>query len=210
MPDISKFAKTIDSKIPNGPNVILDVGSRDLQQSIQFKERYPKARVIAFEPNPACIKQCKKNKKKWDIVLMEFAVSDKEGTFDFWSVDVNIGGSSLLEPIDVPGSKGNKWNKIAVSVKRLDTVLAELAITEVDVVWMDVQGVELLALKGMGDYIHNVKCLHLEASPNPYYKEHILKNELEQFLTENNFAFKFVEPPKKHKYGEGDLICLKK
>ena len=32
---------------------ILDIGSRDIRESIMFAERFPNARIFAFEPNPA-------------------------------------------------------------------------------------------------------------------------------------------------------------
>ena len=35
-----------------GPTVILDVGSRDLEESIQMSTAFPNTRIIAFEPNP--------------------------------------------------------------------------------------------------------------------------------------------------------------
>jgi FkbM family methyltransferase len=193
------------------PKVILDVGSRDLEHSLIFGGTYPEARIIAFEPNPFGIKNCKfrlANLKHSNIELMEFAVSDQEGEMDFYSVGVNDGCSSLLEPIDVPfGLK--QWAKITVPVKRLDNVLEGLNISAVDVLWLDTQGTELQVLKGLGSYLNNVKCIHTEACPKAYYKGHILQNELESFLHEQGFETRFF-PAKGHPYGEGDLICIRK
>jgi len=193
------------------PNVILDVGSRDLEHSLIFGSKYPEARIIAFEPNPFGIKNCRfrlANLQKSNIELMEFAVGDQEGEMDFYSVGVNDGCSSLLEPIDVPfGLK--QWNKITVEVKRLDRVLEVLGVRKVDVLWLDTQGTELRVLKGLGNYLDNVQYIHTEACPNPYYKGHILQNELESFLHEQGFETRFI-PVLGHPYGEGNLICIRK
>jgi len=209
---VSNFIDIINNEFKNEPpKVILDVGSRDLEHSLLFGNRYPSARIIAFEPNPFGIKNCKfklSNLKNPNIELMEIAVSDQEGEMDFYSVTVNDGCSSLLEPIDVPfGLK--QWNKISVQVKRLDSILKELGIEQVDVLWLDTQGTELKVLKGLGDYLNNVRCIHTEACPKAYYKGHILKNELEEFLHEQGFETTFV-PAKGHPYGEGDLNCVRK
>lgn len=48
-----KFTDKIECIIKGySPQVILDIGSRDLDQSFEFKITYPKAKIIAFEPNP--------------------------------------------------------------------------------------------------------------------------------------------------------------
>jgi hypothetical protein len=101
------------------------------------------------------------------------------------------------------------WEKITVQVRRLDSVLEQLRIDKVEVLWLDTQGTELQVLKGLGKYLDTVKCIHTEACPNPYYKGHILQNELESFLHENRFDTTFL-PAVGHPYGEGNLICVRK
>lgn len=191
------------------PKVILDVGARDLETSIQFTKRYPNARIIAFEPNPFGFSVCQEKLKGYtNIELHNVACSDEEGVFDFWAVGGNDGCSSLLEPIDAPYSDGT-WNKIQVNVSRLDKLLKDLNVDKVDVLWIDVQGVELKSIRGMGAYLDTVDLIHTEASPKPYYKGHILKDELETFLDEQGFDMWFL-PANYHPYGEGDLVCVRK
>ena len=208
---MNDFLTIVDSIFPTGPNIILDVGSRDLEHSLKFGGKYPNARILAFEPNPFGIKQCKHKlavMKKNNIELLEFAVSDQDGEMDFYSVTVNDGCSSLLEPIDVPfGLK--QWNVVKVAVKRLDRVLEDMGINQVDVLWLDTQGTELKVLEGLGSILDTVKCIHTEACPKQYYKGHILKDELETFLHSKGFNTEF-KPAKGHPYGEGDLICTRK
>jgi FkbM family methyltransferase len=200
------------------PKVMLDVGTRDLDDSITFSKAFPNCRVIAFEPNPDQYKICLENKKFYthrvpegegpfdNIEVYNYAISDVEGDLDFWVVGKNPGGSSLLEPIDVPYSDGT-WKKITVKSRRLDNVLVELNVDSVDVVWMDVQGIELKALQGMGSILDTVKILYTEAAPMPYYKGHILKDDLEKFLIEKKFTLFWK--PEGHPYGEGNFICIR-
>lgn len=191
------------------PRVLLDIGSHNLDQSIVFAEIFPNTRIIAVEPNPVQYKICLDKASKYkNIEVHNFAISDVGGTADFWVVDGNPGGSSLLEPISVPYST-NKWTKISVECVRLDDLLKKIGVNEVDVVWIDVQGHELSALKSLGSLINSVKAIHTEACPNPYYKGHTPQSELEEFLNQNNFAFRFIPAPH-HPFGEGDLICIRK
>jgi FkbM family methyltransferase len=208
----SKFIEDIKKKfIDNSPRVILEVGSRDLDQSIEFTQAFPNARVIAFEPNPEIIDLCRHKQLNYpNIELYEYAISDQEGIIDFYVTDrwLNAGASSMLTPSEnfLPGLN---WKKISgIQSRRLDSVLTEIGVDSVDIVWMDVQGVELRALKSMGKFLENVKMIHTEAAPKAYYQGHILKNELEDFLTENNFNFEFI-PHQDHLFDEGDLICIK-
>lgn len=190
------------------PKVYLDIGSRDLIQTIEVAQYHPNTRFIAFEPTPEQYQICYERSLEWENVeVYNFAISDIEGYSDFWLVDGNIGGSSLLEPIDVPCSD-NKWKKTTVYCRRLDNFLKYLGIQSVDCIWMDTQGTELKALKSLGKYIDDVLFIHTEASPMPYYKNQILQKDLEKFLKKNNFDIEFIPCPG-HPYGEGDIIASK-
>jgi FkbM family methyltransferase len=213
MAEASNFIKIIKDKFGDTPpSVILDIGSRDLDQSIEFITAFPNTRVIAFEPNPDMIGVCKEKQKGYPAIeLYEYAISDEDAIIDFYSVKGNVGASSTLKPSDnfIAGVTG--WNKVSgIQAKRLDTLLPELGVDKVEVVWMDVQGVELKALKGMGKFFDDVKLLHTEASQRGYYEGHILKDELEEWIHQRDFDTEFVGNWQQHSHGEADLICIKK
>jgi FkbM family methyltransferase len=58
---IDNFVNFVKSKGEYNVDVILDVGSRDLEQSIEFSSVYPNAKIYAFEPNPEQYKICAEN-----------------------------------------------------------------------------------------------------------------------------------------------------
>lgn len=196
------------------PKVILEVGSHNLSDSIQFSQAFPEARVIAFEPNPIQYKLCVENARNHpNIEVYEYACSDDEGFIDFFVVEPNDGASSILEPLFPEGPVGiHKWNKLSgIRARRLDTILQELGVTSVDVVYMDVQGAELKALKGMGKYLNNVKILQAEAAQQAYYQGQILKSELEEWLISQGFETEFLYPKQENNspYGESDMLAVK-
>jgi FkbM family methyltransferase len=192
-----------------GPKIILDVGTRDLAESIEIAGVFPNATILAFEPNPSQFQYClERSQQHPNIRVFEYAITDVEGPLDFYVVGLNYGGSSLLEPIDVPYSDKTHV-KVTVQGRRLDSVLAELGIEKVDSIWMDVQGNELKAIQGLGKYLDTVQIMHTEACPNPYYVGHQSKTELEAYVASQGFDYRF-EVHNGHPYGEGDLICSRK
>ncbi len=203
---IGNFINYINLKGGFNPSTIFDIGSRDLDQSIEFSTVYPGAKIYAFEPNPDQYQICKYKADNYEnIEVHQLAISDKKGVVDFYKTLGNIGASSLLEPIDVPFASSQEVEKIQVKTDTLKNWMEEMKIVSVDIMWMDVQGIELAALIGMGDYLKTVRYLHCEASKDPYYKNHMLKEELENFLHEQGFSMEFHSPY--HPYGEGDIFA---
>lgn len=199
------------------PKVILDVGSRDLEESIELQTAFPNAKIIAFEPNPEQFRICLEKSNGYpNITVCEYACSDTEGETDFYVVNINHGASSILEPIRIAGGwaenyQDHTWRKISgIQMRRLDTILPELGIEQVDVVWMDVQGNELRALKGLGDYINGVRMMHTEAAGKPYYKGHIVRDELESWIIQQGFETEFLIEKMAGDYDESDLVCIRK
>lgn len=205
---IDKFITHIRTVKPDYvPNTILDIGSRDLDQSIEFNSVFNNAQIIAFEPNPPQFNICLEKSKPYSNIRVEqLAISNINGTLDFYVTHGNVGASSLLKPMNVPFASTQDFTKISVPSVRLGEWLDQNNIDVVDVMWLDTQGVELDALKSMGDKIKHVKFIHCEASELPYYEGHLLKTDLVKFLEENNFDLVFINEAY-HPFNEGDIIA---
>lgn len=207
---IVKTAKTINPKY--SPSVIIDAGSRDLCQSIEFSNEFPTAQVYAFEPNPQQYQICVEKAMAYrNIRVFPFALSDVDGEATFHVTPSNMGASSLLEPMDVPFGE-NRFHTVTVKTVRIERVLNELGVSKVDILWMDIQGGELAALRGYGDFIKNTDFIQCEATEFAYYKAHPLRPELEKFFEDNGYTHEFhlpfEGPP--HQYMEGELVCVNK
>jgi len=197
---IEKFVEYIKNK--NQEFVIFDIGSRDCLQSIEFYNIFPNARIYAFECNPNTLGLCKKNIEKYSdrITLIEGAVCDYDGTIKFYPInqketittwsDGNPGASSIFK------SNGNytieKYvqDEITTNCHRLDSVMNKYSIPKVDIIWMDLQGAELLALKGLGNYLENVKYIQTEVSHIEMYSEQVMYNDLNDFIISKGFIIK--------------------
>lgn len=73
---------------------------------------------------------------------------------------------------------------------------------------MDLQGAELLALKGMGNLLHQFKYAYLEVNKEELYKGCALIGEIDAYL--NGFGFKRVETKWAGNTGWGDALYIKR
>lgn len=81
---------------------------------------------------------------------------------------------------------------IKVNSKRMDTLIREnsINIKNFDFINLDIQGAELLALKGFGDTLSSVKYIYTEVNTNYIYKDCCLINEIDEFLSDFSFERK--------------------
>lgn len=75
-----------------------------------------------------------------------------------------------------------------INCHRLDTIMNEYKIPSVDIIWMDLQGAEVLALKGLGNKLSSVEYIHVEVSHQEIYTNQTFP-EFHNYLT-NYFSFK--------------------
>jgi len=183
---------------PVSVKTILDVGSRDAMESITLKEFYPTARVYAFECNPPAIELCRKNiGKRAGIILIPNAVSDVNGTLEFFAIDPdktitphkdgNIGASSLfVANPEYPHEKYHQ-NKITVQSITLARWAEQASVSDIDILWIDLQGAELKAFRGMENLISKVKVIYTEVEFKELYLNQPLFGEVDAYLSEKGF-----------------------
>src|SRR5918994_1153850 len=88
-----------------------------------------------------------------------------------------------------------EWNRIStnmVSLKFERTILVETmrldrfcdahSIERIDLVYLDVQGAELMVLRGAGDYLTRIGAVWLEVGARELYDGQPLKDDVELFM----------------------------
>ena len=180
---------------------IFDIGACEGESSIRYSRLFPNANVFCFEPIPTNISLIEQNIETFgatSVRAIEICLSDSIGEAEFHvssgkpdefknkEVDWEFGNksSSLLPPDKT--LETYKWlefkKTIKVKTTRLDTFLSSRNITSVDFAHMDVQGAELMVLRGAGEKISSVKNLWLEVEAIPLYKGQPVKKDVEAFL----------------------------
>jgi FkbM family methyltransferase len=180
--------------------IIFEFGSRYGEDTIEFAKSFPHAKIFAFECNPNTIETCKERVAEFsNIVLTEKAVSDKDGEVSFFVIDKNRttttwedgnqGASSLLRASGKYPIENYVQTELKVPSISLRTFIVDNEIQSVDIMWIDIQGAELLALKGLFEKISSVNVLHIEVEFFEIYKNQPFFEEIKMYLEQANFTF---------------------
>jgi FkbM family methyltransferase len=179
------------SNLPSNP-IILDIGSCDGLDSINFSRLFPDAKIFSFEPFAKANNIFKNHGIPSNVTLNEYAISNVDGRHEFWesggiSSDGNYehnGSGSLLEPLmhleDYPEVKFE--NIVQVETRRLDTWFNENNLTHIDFIWMDVQGSEHMVFEGAASILNKIKYIYTEVASSELYKGQILANQVTDYL----------------------------
>lgn len=137
---------------------------------------------IAKYPNHLAFNACIGDK---DFEVKEFNISSNDGQ-----------SSSYLKPkqhIQEHPSVTFLPNTQKMQTFRIDTLFSQNNIdsAEYDFLNIDIQGAELLALKGMGKLLNNFKYAYLEVNTAELYEGCALVGEIDEYLAQ--FGFKGVE-----------------
>jgi FkbM family methyltransferase len=171
---------------------VIECGGRDGMDSLALYNHYHPGRIYVFECNPEAIRLCKENLKAHPFIkLVEKAVYNENKIVDFYptdmekSVDKNLGSSSMLWHRDNKVEFFQK--KIQVEATRLDTFMQKEGLDKISLLCMDVQGVEIEVLEGLGDKINQVQYLITEVAFEHYYEGDHLFNEIRKYLDQKGF-----------------------
>jgi FkbM family methyltransferase len=191
----------------NETKVVFDIGACEGEDSIRYARLFPAARIYAFEPRTDNCERARSNFKKYgvsSVTLEQIALSDQDGTADFYysegqpdnvpsGENWNFGNksSSLLAPGEEI-KKHHSWLKfrepVKVQTNTLASYTAEKKISQIDLVHLDVQGAELMVLKGAGEKIKDIRLIWLEVESVALYRKQALKGEIAAFMKKQGFV----------------------
>ena len=126
--------------------------------------------------------------------IFQYAISNQDDQIYDFHLTNNGESSSILDLhlCKIHHPHIHITETIKVNSKRMDTLIREnsINIKNYDFINLDIQGAELLALKGFGDALSSVKYIYTEVNPNYIYKDCCLINEIDEFLSDFSFERK--------------------
>lgn len=162
--------------------------------------------TIWIEANPKLYEVIKNS----DIVY-NWAISDIDGQFVNFNITNNGQSSSILnlDKHKIHHPQIYVSEVISVKTKRMDTLIKEnnIDLNNYDFLNIDIQGAELLALKGFGNLLYNIKFIYTEINTDNLYKNCALVSEIDEYL--KKYEFKRVETSMTE-YEWGDALYIKK
>jgi len=177
--EIYKFNCATDSPY------ILDCGAHIGMSILAYKQQYPKAKIIAFEPDPHNFSLATANVNSWsyaNIEIINKAIWTHNDAITFHSTGDM--GSNIIEAVPEATNNGNL---VQMPCARLKDYLHE----PIDFIKMDIEGAEYEVMKDCAGHFGNVQNLFVEYHGN--YDEMYKLNEILNILTEEKFAWYIKE-----------------
>ncbi len=198
--NLEGFLQVIPTYLGNLAQVktIVEIGARDCAESKALLKACPKAHLYAFECNPDTLPRCREAvQSEPRIILVEKAVSERNGDVTFFKIDTgktetpwpdgNPGASSLFQAAPDYAPEKYVQEKTTVTSIRLDSFFKENEVWSIDILWMDIQGGELGALKSAGSLLKTIKVIETEVEFKRIYKDQPLFADIKKYLNSNGF-----------------------
>lgn len=181
---------------------IVDIGANEGFYALRVKAENPACRVLCYEPNPYAYELLKKN----------FTSNGLEGVSATNKAVGPVAGKVSLDIIKEISSIGGKglrsvkraWLKdefvetIEAQTCTLEDLCREHSVREIDILKIDVEGMEMEILKNSTGLLKNVRRIVVERHSRE------LRDQLKKLLIANGFSLLYEEDPECNRY-YGDL-----
>lgn len=168
------------------PRFILHVGAHQAEESEPY-DNYFNVPVIWIEAQPELCSQLRKRLNPLTNTIVEACVLDIDDKIVTFNVSTNSQSSSVLDF----GTHSNDYpdvsvaEKLSMKTQKLETILIGREIP--DFINLDIQGVELKALKSLGSLINQVDVIYTEVNKKAVYEGCDLIKDIDIFLSGNGF-----------------------
>lgn len=189
-------------------NGIIHIGAHMCEEKIIYNNFIDDENIIWIEGNEEIVNLVKKNNNK--IKIYNEIISDKDDEIVIFNIANNKLSSSILD-MDFhlhlhPNIKFIK--KVNVKTITLNTFFKKHNIDykKYNMLVIDIQGLELKALKSLGEIIKNFNIIYTEVNEKFIYKNNCLLKDIDKFLFKKKFNRVFTRTLNYY----GDALYLKK
>lgn len=187
---------------------VLHIGANVGEEAPMY-DRLGIKKQVWIEANPDIYHKLKSNLQHYPLAeAHNYCIGDDEKEVTFHVSNNGSQSSSVLElgTHKFAHPEVHYIQEIKMQMRRVDTL--GLNLDGCDFLNIDLQGAELMALKGMGDLLHNFKAAYLEVNKEELYTGCALVQQLDLYLL--GYGFKRVETKWCGNTGWGDALYLKR
>ena len=146
-----------DVELNREPDTIIDAGANIGLSAIYFANRFPKAKIIAIEPEASNFAVLKRNTQAYkNVTAIQAALWDANGEIEV--VDVGIGHWGF----QARAAEQSETICHRVPAFTVKAIMSRFGMTHVDVLKIDIEGAEKEVMDASADWIDNVSMLAIE------------------------------------------------
>lgn len=198
-PNSIEIINYVKQFLPINP-IILECGAWNGEDTLKFIQAWPSGKIYSFEPIPEHFKTLSdKFQHLSNIKLFQLALADKNGEMNFYVSDFHNNGypgasSSLLPPKEhLKFDHYVTFNKkINVKTITLDDWVKSENLSQIDFMWLDMQGYELNMLKN-SEMLKNTKLIYMEVEFVEAYENQYLYPEIKNFMEDKGFILMAID-----------------
>ncbi len=167
---------------------VLHIGAHHGQEAETYRALGAK-RVTWVEANPAVVPVLRQNVEPLGHSVLTALVTDRTGDTVAFHVTNNEQSSSVLSL----GTHRYEHPEVVVTeslqlrTTTLDDLCEREGVPTPDLLVMDVQGAEMLVLRGAGRILEGVGCIYAEVNERPVYSGAALLPDFDSYLSERGF-----------------------
>ena len=140
------------------PSLIVDLGSFDGGDSLRFKNAFPSATVLTVEADPERFSIVQANTEAAGVIVLNRAICEVNEKVDWFSARVKSEVQSQGSMFRHSERYRRRYpfvsqadDPIKIEGSRVDTLLETQGLATPDLLHMDIEGAEYLALKSLGE-----------------------------------------------------------
>ena len=189
---------------------LVDVGANIGEITLFAAKKLSRGRVLAFEPNPRIFEQLSRNvalNHLSNVELFHAGLYDEEGALPLYEQEAkyygrpNDGMTSLYR-------SGRAQQTARVPLRRLDDVARECGLERVDLLKIDVEGAELMVLRGGENSIRKFRpVIVAEVSATHFARAGYAPKELFAYLEELDYDVRRLGDGTANVDGDCDVVC---
>ncbi|MGB3534837.1 MAG: FkbM family methyltransferase [Microcoleaceae cyanobacterium] len=193
------------------PKGVIHVGAYE-GQDLQLYQQLELQKTLLIEANPIVFKRLARAvEQEKNVIAVNCAISDYNGTATLHITSLEQSSSILpLKQVSQYYPQIQETEQISVPARNIDSLLQELKLNpqNFNLLNIDIQGAELLALKGAQNWLKHVEAINTEVNYEELYEGCVLIDQLDDFL--NQHGFERVATTSPYHPSWGDAFYIKK
>lgn len=182
--------KTLFKRHCISPTGVLHIGANEGQEVPDYLDRGIE-HIILIEAIPEIAKELAEFMQDFkDIIVLNACVTDKDDEQVNLNVSNNGGQSSSILEFGTHKTAHPEVkfiDYIPMKTSRIDTLLKNYDLSKYNFLNIDIQGAELLALKGMGEQLNKIKYAYIEVNTDELYIGCPHLSDIDAYM--NSFGF---------------------